>query len=334
VYHYLDSDLNSDNIEGVRPVRLEGVVPILMTPVLDGGEIAWSDLEREVDFLLGQGVAAYGFGFGSEVFRLTEAERDTALEVVVRQTAGRASVIANVLAGSTPAAVERAEAAKAIGADAIMLPPPQFGPPDQQALFHHYATVAAEVGSPIVVQDAPGMSGLELSADLLLRLAHELEQVVALKVEAEPSAPKIDRIVRALDGDVSVLGGGAGLDLLHELERGAHGTMPGAALADAFLRVWRLHRDGRDEEARREFERLLPLLVLGLRSMDTFLFVEKEILRRRGVFTSAQVRLPAPAPEPALVAEVTNLLDRFEASQPTGLNLVGAEPPDLTSEVI
>jgi 2-keto-3-deoxy-L-arabinonate dehydratase len=313
---------------------LEGVVPILMTPVLENGELAWDDLQREVEFLIGEGVAAFGFGFGSEVFRLTEAERDTALEVVVRQTAGRALVIANVLAGSTAAAVARAEAAKAIGADAVMLPPPAYVAADQQGLFQHYATVASKVGSPIVVQDAPGMSGLELSVELLLRLAHEVEHVVALKVEAEPSAPKIDRVVRALDAEVAVLGGGAGLDVLHELDRGAHGTMPGAALADAFLRVWTLHRAGRREDARREFERLLPLLVLGLRSMDTFLFVEKEILRRRGVFSTAHLRLPAPPVEPALVAELEALLDRLGVPQPADVDLVRTDPSDLTSEVM
>jgi 2-keto-3-deoxy-L-arabinonate dehydratase len=305
-----------------------------MTPVFEDGAIAWDDLRREVEFLIAEGVSAYGFGFGSEVFRLTEAERDEALEVVVRHTSGRAHVIANVLAGSTLAAVERADAARAIGADAVMLPPPAFSAPDPQALFHHYETVAREVGIPIVVQDAPGMSGIELSPELLLRLGHEIELVVALKVEAEPSAPKIGRIVKGLDSDVAVLGGGAGLDLLHELARGAHGTMPGAALADAFLRIWKLYRADRRQDARREFDRLLPLLVLGTRSLDTFLFVEKEILRRRGVFSTARLRLPALPPEPELGAELDRLLDAVDFLQPTDADLVDAKPHDLTSEVI
>jgi 4-hydroxy-tetrahydrodipicolinate synthase len=158
--------------------------------------------------------------------------------------------------------------------------------------------------------------------------------VVALKVEAEPSAPKIGRIVKALDSDVAVLGGGAGLDLLHELERGAHGTMPGAALADAFLRVWTLHRAGRRKEARREFDRLLPLLVLGTRSLDTFLFVEKEILRRRGVFSTARLRLPSLPAEPELAAELARLLDTLDVDHAAAVDLVRADPHDLTSEVI
>ena len=291
---------------------LSGVVPILTTPVLEDDEIGWDDLCREVDFLISQGIRAFGFGFGSEVFRLTDAERDDALDVVVQHTAGRAYVIANVLAGSTVAAVRRAEVAKAKGADAVMVPAPVFTNVDQAGLFTHYATVAETVDFPIVVQDAPSMSGTELGTDLLLRLARDLEQVVALKIESEPSAPKIGRIVAQLGGDATILGGGAGLDFVHELDRGSDGTMPGPGLADRFQRVWRLHSAGRSREARDEFQRLLPLLVLALRSMDTFLFVEKEILRRRGVFTSARLRRPVRPPEPSLLVELDALLEQLE----------------------
>lgn len=318
-------------------IPLSGVVPILMTPVLEDDEIGWDDLCREVDFLIGHGIRTFGFGFGSEVFRLTDSERDDALDVVVQHTARRAHVIANVLAGSTAAAVRRAEVAKSSGASAVMLPGPVFSNADQASLFRHYATVAETVDLPIVVQDAPAMSGTELTTDLLARLARELEQVVALKIESEPSAPKIGRIVAELDGEVAVLGGGAGLDFLHELDRGAHGTMPGPGLCDWFLRVWHLHREGRADEARDVFQRLLPLLVLALRSMDTFLFVEKEILRRRGVVSTARLRLPVSPPEPTLLAELDSLLEQLDLSLWVDPSLAGelaASDGDLTSEVI
>jgi dihydrodipicolinate synthase/N-acetylneuraminate lyase len=294
---------------------LSGIVPILMTPVLDDDEIGWDDLCREVDFLIEQGIGAYGFGFGSEVFRLTDDERDAALEVVVQHTAGRAQVVANVVAGSTAAAIKRADAARAAGADAVMLPAPPHASSDE-ALFRHYATVAEAVGLPLVVQDAPAMVGVELTSELLVRLAREVELVVALKIEAEPSAPKIGRVAGQLDGEAAVLGGGAGLDFVHEVERGADGTMPGPALADWFQRVWDLSRAGQGAEAQREFARLLPVLVLALRSMDTFLFVEKEILRRRGVLSTARLRLPAAPPELELISELDVVLEQLGLATP------------------
>ena len=219
-----------------------------------------------------------------------------------------------------------------------MLPAPVFTSADEAALFRHYATVAAEVDLPIVVQDAPSMNRSELTAELLVRLACEVEQVVALKIESESSAAKIGVVAAQLDGEAVVLGGGAGLDFIHELERGADGTMPGPGLVDSFLRVWRLFHTGRREAARREFERLLPLLVLALRSMDTFVFVEKEILRRRGVLSSSRLRLPVSPPEPTLLVELDVLLARFDLSispDPTvSAEQLARADGGLTSEVM
>jgi 4-hydroxy-tetrahydrodipicolinate synthase len=214
-----------------------------------------------------------------------------------------------------------------------MLPAPVFNSADQGALYEHYATVAQTVDVPIVVQDAPSMSGNELTDELLVGLARDLKQVVALKIEAEPSAPKIGRIVGELQGEASILGGGGGLDFVHELDRGADGTMPGPGLADLFQRVWYLHREGHAEDAREEFQRLLPLLVLARRSMDTFLFVEKEILRRRGVLSTARLRLPVVPPEPALRSELGSLLDQLELDPWVDPSLAGelaASDGDLT----
>jgi 2-keto-3-deoxy-L-arabinonate dehydratase len=281
---------------------LSGVVPILVTPVLEDGQLAEDELCREVDFLVERDIAAFGFGFGSEPFRFTEDERDRELEIVARHTNGRAQLIAQVLAGSTSAAIDRAGRLRELGADMLMIPAP--GIVDDEQLFAHYAAIAGAVELPIVVQDAPGSGASELSVELLGRLAVEVDEVEAIKVEAAPTAPKIARVVDAVGGRATVLGGSTGLDFFNELERGSNGTMPGPSLADVFSRIWSLHRAGRREEARLVSSRLLPILTLSLRSLDTFLHVEKEILRRRGVLTSARLRAPASKADAGLFAEL------------------------------
>jgi 4-hydroxy-tetrahydrodipicolinate synthase len=252
------------------------------------------------------------FGFGSEIFRLTEDERDEALATVVEATAGRAVVVGNGLAGRTRAALDRVRRAAAAGADAVMAAPPAHGASDDDSLFRHFLALAG-AGVPLVVQDAPGMTGgIELSLPLLGRLAREVDEVVALKLEAVPTPPKVERAVELVGGHATVLGGGGGLELLDELERGANGTMPGPAVPELFGRVFALQRAGRRREAREAFHRLLPLLVVALRGMDAFLFVQKEILRRRGVLDSARLRAPSAPPDPALAAELEVLLAELE----------------------
>jgi 4-hydroxy-tetrahydrodipicolinate synthase len=290
---------------------LSGVVPILVTPFLEDDGVDHAGLRREVAFLVEQGVQAVAFGFGSEVFRLGEDERDEALATVVDEVDGRLPVVGSGLAGSTHAGLARVRRALELGADAVMVVPPAHGATDDESLFEHFSALAG-VGLPLVVQDAPGMSGVELSVPLLGRLARELAEVVSLKLEAPPTGPKIERVLEVVAGHVTVLGGGGGLELLDELDRGADGTMPGPATPELFARVWSLRRAGRRAEARTVFHRLLPVLVVSLRSLDTFLFVQKEILRRRGVLVSARLRAPSTKPEPALVRELESLLAELD----------------------
>ena len=170
---------------------LSGIVPILMTPVLEDESLDSDSMRRQVEFVLGYGVTALGFGFASEGLRSTEAENDAALSVVVDQVGSRALTFAHVPAGSTAAAIQRIKVATALGAGAVMLPAPILASNTEAALFSYYAAVAQATDTPIIVQDAPFLNGTEFSVGLLERLAREIDQVVALKIESVPSAPKI-----------------------------------------------------------------------------------------------------------------------------------------------
>jgi 4-hydroxy-tetrahydrodipicolinate synthase len=254
--------------------RLDGVIPILAMPFEAKGNIDLKALDSEVDFLVTSGVRTIGFGFASEGFRLTAEERDVALRAVTTRAAGRVEVMAHVTSSSLAAAVHQAECARSLGANILMVPAPavvQVGEADQ---FHYFQALAEAALLPIVVQDAPALTGTTMSVGLLARLLTEIDGVIGLKIEHVPTAPKIAAVVAAISsGGGGILGGAGGSDFFHELERGASGTMPGAGFPDMFLDVLRLYREGDRDGARRLFNRYLPLLVLAQRSLETFLWV-------------------------------------------------------------
>ncbi|MGH2558001.1 MAG: dihydrodipicolinate synthase family protein [Thermomicrobiales bacterium] len=287
--------------------RIEGIIPILSMPFLDDDAIDVDSLVAEAEFLVETGVDGVGFGYGSEIVRLTDAERDAALVAVAGAIGGRVPIVAATGANSTRAALLRAEAARAAGADMLMITPPALPAVTPDDLCIHYATIAEQVRLPIIVQDAPGMTGVAMPATLLGRLA-EIERVVAVKVEAMPPAPKVSAVVACVGDAAGVLGGAGGVDFVHELERGACGTIPGAALPEFFIAVWRHAQAGQLAEARSTFNRFLPLLTLSARTADTFLFTQKEILRRRGILPSARLRAPCEPLDPAFLREVEALL--------------------------
>jgi 2-keto-3-deoxy-L-arabinonate dehydratase len=293
-------------------VALDGITPILATSYDERGRVAHDDIARQVEHLAGLPVAAVGIGFGSDIVRLTEAERDGLIRAACETAAGRVRVLASAGGHSVRSALDRAEAAVRAGASILMVVPPgASSAPTIADLVDYYAAIAAETGVPVMVQDAPGFTGTTMSAELLARLGRELPGVEAVKIETVPPAPKVGAVAALDHGGAAVLGGAGGLDFYHELERGADGTVPGSGLAELFLEVQRLHRGGERDVARHLFNRYLPILSIPNRGLDAFFAAQLRILERRGLVRSTRLRPPANV-DPLLAGEVDTLFDDLE----------------------
>ena len=79
-----------------------------------------------------------------------------------------------------------------------MLAPPPLARATDAALRRHYLAVAAAIDLPIVVQDHPASSGVQMTADFLLALAAEAPRCRVIKLEEEPTPPKAGRLVAGL----------------------------------------------------------------------------------------------------------------------------------------
>ena len=226
-------------------MSLDGITPILATSYDERDRIAFDDIARQVDHLAGLPVTAVGIGFGSDIVRLTESERDQLVRAASDAAAGRVRVLSSAGGNSIRAALDRAEAVVRAGASILMVVPPgASSSPSVADLVAYYTAIAAETGVPVMVQDAPGFTGTTMSAELLARLGREVPGVEAVKIETVPPAPKVGAVAALDHGSAAVLGGAGGLDFYHELERGADGTVPGSGMAELFIEVQRLHRAG------------------------------------------------------------------------------------------
>ena len=92
---------------------LHGVVPILVTPFDERGRVDAESLRHLVDFTVGAGVHGLGIALGSEVFKLTEAERGQVIAAVIDQARGRVPVVVNTGALATDLAVWYSQQAEA-----------------------------------------------------------------------------------------------------------------------------------------------------------------------------------------------------------------------------
>src|SRR5207302_8227063 len=87
------------------PFAWRGVFPILVTPFDDQSQVDEESLRRLVEFNIGAGVHGLGVALGSEVFRLSEAERRQVTRIVVDQVRGRVPIVINTGAQGTDLAV-------------------------------------------------------------------------------------------------------------------------------------------------------------------------------------------------------------------------------------
>ncbi len=68
--------------------ELHGVVPILLTPFDARGRIDAESLRNLVDFTIEAGVHGLGIALGSEIYKLTESEREIVSRTVIDQVKG------------------------------------------------------------------------------------------------------------------------------------------------------------------------------------------------------------------------------------------------------
>jgi 4-hydroxy-tetrahydrodipicolinate synthase len=291
------------------PRPLSGVFPIAPTPFTADGDLDLDGQRRVLDCMIDQGVdgicilANY-----SEQFLLSDAERDTLLDLCLEQVRGRVPVIVTCSHFSTRIAAARARAAVSAGAAMLMLMPPYHGAglrADEAAMLQHFARVADAAPVPLMIQDAP-LSGVNLSVQFLVRLAREVPTVRYFKIEVPGAAAKLRSLIAAgADAIEGPFDGEESITLLADLDAGATGTMPSALLPDLIKPVLSYHRGGRRDEAAAAYARILPLI--NYENRQCGLRATKTVMAAGGVIRSDAVRHPLEPLHPATRAGLLEL---------------------------
>jgi 4-hydroxy-tetrahydrodipicolinate synthase len=290
--------------------KIEGVVPIVVTTFRDDGSIDLESQRRLVHFLLEAGAHGLGlFANASEGYTLLEHERDQLQQLIVKEVNGRVPIVVSASHTGTDAAALLAKRAEDLGADALMVLPPYYMKTDAEGTYHYYATMDAAVSIPIMVQDAPLMTGVPLAPALLGRMARELKNVRYAKVEAPPTAPKISQVRDACPSDFIILGGLNGQFFLEEVQRGARGTMPGSDMTRSYVKMWNSFEKGNIREAWDEFTCALPLMRFELQP-GMGVSAMKHNLVHAGVIASARVRHPTRSLDVDSLRELALLRER------------------------
>jgi 4-hydroxy-tetrahydrodipicolinate synthase len=286
---------------------LQGVFSVLPTPFLNNGDLDMDSMGRVIDLFIAGGVNGLtALGVTGEVARLTDVERQTVLDAVMKHVNGRVAVVVGTSAEGLRTCIEYTRNAKAAGASAVMISPPRMAKLNSEAVVRHFASVADAVDIELVVQDFPPITGFTMEPSLLARIAREIPRARTIKLEDPPTPFKTSRILEATrDIEVRIFGGLGGVFLLEELMAGATGAMTGFAYPEILVEIVKAFRAGEIDNAADAFYRSVPLMRFEFQE-GIGMAIRKEVLRRRGALSSSAIR----APGAKLDAATTAALDR------------------------
>lgn len=291
---------------------LEGIYPIVPTPFLDDGRVDIPSIERLIGFMAERQVHGLAImGALGEGHKLTEQERREVIAAYRSHLPKGMHLVVGVRAPATDPATHMALAARDLGADAILL-----GPPNVQkdaALLGYYQRVSEAIQIPCIIHDYPAVTGISMSVDLIAETVSSAAHINHIKLEDPPTGMKMQALSRSSVPDLKVFGALGGMYALEELERGAVGIMTGFVYSELLVQLYDLCRSEHWDRAATLFYDVVPLIRWEFQT-GIGVSLRKHVLKKLGVFTTARVRHPGPEADAKTVQQlfriVRHLIDK------------------------
>ena len=203
--------------------QMTGSMVALITPMQADGAVDFPALLGLIDFHLAAGTdAIVAVGTTGESATLTVDEHIAVIEATVRAVAGRVPVIAGTGANNTREAIELAQAAQSVGADAHLSVTPYYNRPTQAGLIAHFSAIAEAVDLPMILYNVPGRTGVDMQVATTLTLAAH-PRIIGTK-EASGSLERIQALIDGAPSGFAVYSGDDNLTCAAMLA-GAAGTI-------------------------------------------------------------------------------------------------------------
>jgi 4-hydroxy-tetrahydrodipicolinate synthase len=237
-----------------RPLR--GIIPPLITPLLEQETLDISGFERLIERVISAGVhGLFVLGTTGEGPSLSYRVRREVIQQTCRINAGRVPILVNITDTALTEALGLACYAHDTGAQAVVYSGPFYFPLSQAELLQHVQTVASLSPLPVFLYNMPSHTGITFEVPTVKSLAQH-PNIAGLK-DSSGDLMYFQSAIEAVKDrrDFALLMGPEEL-LANALLEGAHGGVSGganlfpslyvklyeAAIADSADEMMRLHR--------------------------------------------------------------------------------------------
>ena len=292
-----------------KPFNFTGTGVALITPFRKQETVDFTKLEQLIESILAGGVDyIVALGTTSEAATLTESERSAVQEFIVETVAERCPIVLGMGGNNTLNLTDAIAKTNFDGISGLLSVAPYYNKPNQRGLAAHYRAVAEASPVPVIIYNVPGRTGVNITSETTLALAHDCPNIVGIK-EASGNMAQIMDILRQRPDGFRVISGDDALTL-PLLALGADGVISVAAnaLPREMSQMVRAGLKGDLKKALPLHYRMLPLMQA--------LFEEgnpagvKALLEIQGQITNV-LRLPLVKVSKPLYNKISTLRNEF-----------------------
>ncbi|KQC33236.1 dihydrodipicolinate synthase [Nonlabens sp. YIK11] len=284
--------------------ELIGTGVALITPFHTDGTVDHTALEKLVDFQVENGIDyLVVMGTTGENVTLTAEEKQAVIATVKKANNKRLPLVIGIGGNDTRVVVEQIKNTDLTDFAAILSVSPAYNKPSQEGIYQHFKAVAQATDKPIIVYNVPGRTASNISVNTIVRLAHDFENIVAIK-EAAGDIVQAMKMIQYTPMEFLVISGDDMIALPMTLAGGAGViSVIGQAMAQDFSDMIRYALNGDVQEAYELHYKVAPSIDLIFEQGNPAGI--KALLEQLGI-SSSQVRLP-------LVDADQDLKDRLKA---------------------
>jgi 4-hydroxy-tetrahydrodipicolinate synthase len=188
-----------------HPFRGTGVA--IVTPFANDGSIDFPALAKIVNHIIaGKCEFLVVMGTTGEAPALYDDEKVEVLQFVLETVKGRVPVVFGIGGNNTAEVIHKLETTNLLGVSGILSVAPYYNKPNQNGLYEHFRVIAEASPLPVLIYNVPSRTGMNMTAETQLRLAHDCPRIVGTK-EASGNLEQIMMILRDRPADFLVLSG-------------------------------------------------------------------------------------------------------------------------------
>ena len=288
---------------GKANADIRGIIPPMVTPFTEDGSVDYEAFREELDELIGLGVHGLAVGGSTgEGHTLSDEESLELTRVAIEAADGRVPVVAGIIVDSTQQAVKRGRALRGLDVAALQITPVHYlFTPDENAMYDYYATIAREVGTPIIIYNV--VPWAYATPALLKKMISEIDEVIGVKQSSGDMHALAELMI--LLGDQGLVMAAVD-DLLYPcFALGSHGAIAAilTAAPELCLTLWNAVQEGRSGDARDAHEKLLRVwLAINAPNLPARVKVAMRLQGRQGGLSRSPMPMPS-ADEERVIAK-------------------------------